>query len=236
MLHSRTPEEYPENLGLPRPEMIRANFDKLSILYQSERSFRKLGFVQLLTFWGVGWKPLTLESDRLGAAHLALIAATLQSVLRRGTRITLLLGDNHARANEVPDDIIESYCECVEKLAAEFRFSLLKLSSVKSFDWGRLKHGYLTREEAALYASERVHYEKSARRLHPDKVEFRARRYFAVRYRERLPIATRFADAILASSDIFKRAALMPPLPNVHINMFPYARLRKSKPWFLNNY
>jgi hypothetical protein len=236
MLHSRTPEEYPENLGLPRPEMIRADFDKLPILYQSERCFRRLGFVQLLTFWGVGWKPVTRESDRLAAAHLGLIAATLQSALRRGTRITLLLGDNHARANEIPDEIIESYSESVKKLAAEFRFSLFKLSSVKSIDWGQLKHGDLTPEEAALYAPERLHYEKSARRLHPDNFEFRARRYFAVRHRERLPIATRFADAILASADIFKRAALMPPLPTVHIYMLPYARLRKSKPWLLNNY
>jgi hypothetical protein len=236
MLHCRTPEEYPENLGLVRPDMIRTDFNKLPVLNQSDRCHRRHGFVQLLTFWGIGWKSAALESDRLGMAHLGLIAATLQNVLRRGTRVILLLGDTHARANEVPDEIIQSYGDSIRKLAKEFLFSICELSSLDSVASKTFGDQDLTQEERVLYAPEQLHYEKSARHLHSDNFELRARKYFAVRYRERMIIATQFPDAVLASPDIVQRAALTPPLPTFFINILPYARLRKLKPWFLSNY
>jgi len=236
MLHSRALEEYPKNLGLVRPDMLSADFDKSAVLQQADRSFHQNGHVQLLTFWGIGWKPLALESDRLAMAHLGLITATLQNTLRKGTRLTLLLGDNHACANEVPDEIIRSYADSINKLAAEFGFARCELSKLHPVACSDLDQLELTPEENALYAPEQVHYEKSARHLRADNAERRARKYFLVRYRERQAIAGKFPDAILASPDISQRAVLTPALPTFYIHTLPLPRLRKLKPWFLKNY
>lgn len=236
MLHDRTPEEYPPNLGLVRPDMLRADLDKEAIILQANQCHEKHGFVQLLTFWGIGWKPTAKESDRLGMAHLALIAAHLQMTLRKGTRLTLLLGDNHACANEVPEDIICSYSDSIRNLATEFGFTVCPLSLVYPLICDQVEQLKLTSEENAVYAPERPHYEKSARHLQKEHFERRARHYFLVRYREKDAIAKKFPDAILASPDIHKRAALTPPLPTFYIYALPTAQHRKSKPWFLMNY
>lgn len=226
----RAPEEYPVNLGIPRPEILRLNFDVAEIVRQATTSYSSAGHVSVLAFWGVGWREDISAIDRLGMAQLAMLKAHLQKALLRGVRLTLLMGDNHARANLIPDLVAVKYCTGIERLAQEFAFATKRLSEIYPLTGFPLVP---TATELAVYAPLRRQFEGSAWRLRKADYPTRALQYFIVRYREAPAIAAWYPLAIFATADTPDRTLIAPRLPLLHIFAFPSNRLRQEKPWFL---
>lgn len=233
MIHERTPEEYPVNLGLTRPEVVRADFDKDPIIKQALACHAQTGRVTLIAFWGVGWKRATTNIDRLGVSHLGLVVAHLQKSLLKGISVTLLISDVHAWANEVPLDSVEDYVRDMESLAKEYSFQTVRISSFLGHTPDSVRDLSPTGEELAVYEGLRNAFERSARRLCPENSERRALNYFLVRFRERQAIANAFPLAIFANSDTRQRGILTPPLPHFFIYAMPTKRWRRHKPWFI---
>lgn len=234
MLHDRAPEEYPPNLGLTRPDIIRADFDEETVIRQALTCFHQVGQVELIAFWGVGWKQAPTNIDRLAMSHLGLITANLQKSLLKGVKLTLLIGDTHAWANEVPNDASERYLPAIEVLAKEFSFHATRVSHFFESTPQSVQHPLPSPEELSTYEVMRHAFERSARRLNSANAERRALHYFVVRFREREVIASTFPLAIVANSDSRQRGILTPPLPHFYIYALPSKRWRRHKPWFLN--
>lgn len=226
----RAPEEYPVNLGIPRPEILRSNFDVAEIVRQASLSYATDGYVSVLAFWGVGWRDNITAIDRLGIAHLSMLSAHLQKALLRGVRVTLLLGDNHARTNLIPDAVASKYASGIESLATEFGLSTTRLSEIYP-----IKHFPFvpTAEELAVYKPLRRKFEQSAMRLLASEYVMRGLQYFIIRFREAPAIAAWRSLSILANSDTLDRAPVAPSLPQLHIYALPGKRLRQKRPWFL---
>jgi hypothetical protein len=230
----KAPEEYPKNLGLLRPDFLRANFDHAPVVEQAHKSYRIYGYIQLIAYWGVGWRDYLTSIDRIGMAHLAAICTQLEQSMLRGTRLTLLLSDNHGLANEIPAKTIQAYYSLIENLACEFSFDTRRLSTVFPISQEFFTKIDPTPKEISIFEEMRPRLERSARNLHPDNFENRARQYFFVRYRESSLLQKAYPNAILANSDMLDRSVLAPELPSFWIYALPGKRWRKYKPWFMH--
>ena len=226
----RAPEEYPVNLGIPRPEILRMNCEAADIVRQAKNCYVKKGYIELLAFWGVGWRNSLAPIDRLGMAHLAMLKSYVQKAFLRGVRMTLLVGDNHAQANMISSATIKEYSFSIEMLAKEFSLQTRRLSDIISFPQMPLTP---TQDQLSKYEPLKKKFEGSAWRLDEKDYQQRALQYFLVRTQEAPRIHEAYPQAILATADTPDRMSISPQLPLLWIFALPGRKWRHEKPWFV---
>jgi len=205
-------------------------FEPERVLEAARASIASQGHVRAAFFWGVAWRQVADGLDRSVMAHLQLLMANLGVEFEAGTRLTLLLGDTHARANRIPEPRITSYCQSIEMLAGEFHVQTKLISQIRPFVVGDEP----TASEREVFAAHRHQLLSGAVKLgFGNDASDAALRYFLVRWRERVPIAQKMAPSILLAADSAAQAFLLPDLPTLFIYTLPGRKV--CKPWLVRN-
>lgn len=217
--------------GLSNSKFLKARvFEPEGVLAAVRKSLAAEGHIRAAFFWGVAFRQTADVLDRCVMTHLSLLMANLGAEFKAGTRLTLLLGDTHARANRIPEATIASYCKSVTTLAQEFQIQTEPLSQIAHLDLG----GGPMAPELEMFAAHRHQLLSDAAKLgFGSDAATAALRYFLVRWRERVPIARKVAPSILLAADSPSQAFLLPDLPTLFIYTLPGRKV--CKPWLIKN-
>jgi hypothetical protein len=217
--------------GLSNSQFLKARvFEPERVLAAVRKSLAAEGHLRTVFFWGVAFRQTADVLDRCVMTHLTMLMANLGAEFKTGTRLTLLLGDTHARANRIPEATIASYCRSVTRMAHEFQIQTESLSQIAHSD---LSDGPMAPEHE-MFAAHQHQLLSDATKLGfgPDAASA-ALRYFLVRWRERAPIARKVAPSILLAADRPSQAFLLPDLPTLFIYTLPGRKV--CKPWLIKN-
>ncbi len=205
----------PAGLGLSRRSFLRAPIPSPGeVICTAQESLEDCGRVHLVAFWGIGLKEGANGEERRSFAHLKLLCSTVGAAFCAPTRLSLLFADTHAHVNQIPADICQLYREDIARLASDFQFELVLLSTIPrmpnpELGTTNLPPKVFERKTRYIRAAEKFGSRETAR----ERVE----RYVRLRLAERGPIKSSFPNAILLSGDRPSDSFLLPNLSTVFV-------------------